>query len=167
MDSEISGNISIIYAASCLLVLSYFINFTAVRLQLGPLSDTTKCFWNKKFWNVSQKVGTNFLGTLRLVVIDFTTEVYFKHRPFLPRDLRRYDMKGIFAKTNRSSHTIRSPSECQNSAKQNFISYFVAYLDYGNRKHKYKGPFLVQLRLSDDLLQCPNCMLDWHFSATL
>lgn len=81
------------------------------------------------------------MDSLRLVEIDFTTEVYFKHRPFLLRDLRRYDTKGIFAKTNRSSHTIRGPSECQNSAKQNFTSYFVAYLDYGNRKHKYKGPF--------------------------
>lgn len=30
-----------------------------------------------------------------------------------------------------------------------------------------KDPILEQLRLSDDLLQCPNGMLDWHYPVTL
>ena len=77
-------------------------------------------------------------------------------------------MKDIFSNTKRSSHKIWVFSENQYLAKQNFVtSYFIIYCDYANRKHKIKDPLLVQLRLSDDLLQCPNGMLDWQFPATL
>lgn len=76
-------------------------------------------------------------------------------------------MKDIFSKTNRSSHTIRGSSESQYSANQNFVtSYFIIYWDYG-KSTNVKDPLLAQFRLSDDLLQCPDGMLDWHFPATL